>query len=423
MPAKRLSLRIAVGLAVVISFTFLANRPAAAQVETLLDTFKSVRQNGQSPNDSLIFDKAGNLYGTTFVGGRYSEGTAFELTPNGTGGWNEKVLHSFGNVIGTHSDGTNPVGPLTFDSAGNLYGTTSLGGGTNHYGIVFELLPKAGGGWTENILRNFNNNNPSNADGIYPQGNLVIDSAGNVYGTTPDGGIGSGVVYELIPAGGGRWTEKVLHSFDLTDGKYSLAGLVLDAQGNLYGTTNVGGAFSGGVAFELSPSSGGTWTYKLLYSFGATPTDGLYPAANLIFDSAGNLYGTDYAGGAHNLGTVFELSPIAGGGWSETTLYSFGGGTDGNYPESPVTFDSSGNLYGTTTSGGASNVGVVFKLTPSGGGTWTETLLHTFTGGSDGANAFGGLILDNSGNLYGTTYVGGGAGVFSGNGTVFEITP
>jgi uncharacterized repeat protein (TIGR03803 family) len=423
MPGKKLSLSIAVGLAVVASFTLFASRPVSAQTETLLDTFQNKYQDGQEPYASLTFDSAGNLYGTTFVGGRYSGGTAFELVPNGHGGWNERVLHSFGNISGAQQDGQALVGALTFDSAGNLYGTTSLGGGTTGYGIVFELQPRAGGGWNELILRNFNKNNPSNADGIYPQGNLILDSAGNIYGTTPDGGIGSGVVYELSPAGGGRYTEKVLHSFDETDGKYLLAGVVFDAEGNLYGTANIGGTYSGGVAFELSPSSGGTWTYKLLYSFGATVNDGLYPASSLIFDSAGNLYGTAYAGGDNNLGTVFKLSPGAGGSWTETTLHSFGSGTDGQYPEYNVTFDAAGNLWGTTIAGGADNLGIVFKLTPGTGGSWTESVVHTFTGGSDAASPYAGLILDSSGNLYGTTNNGGGAGVFSGNGTVFEITP
>jgi uncharacterized repeat protein (TIGR03803 family) len=260
-------------------------------------------------------------------------------------------------------------------------------------------------------------------DGRQPQAGLIFDAAGNLYGTTAFGGYyglqtGYGTLFELTPAGGGSWTEQVVHNFnhDFTDGDEPYAGLIVDAAGNLYGTTSGGGTIGYGTVFELTPTGGGTWT-EVLHSFG-DGTDGLYPWAGLIFDAAGNLYGTTSEGGTYDGGTVFELTPAAGGGWTEKVLHSFGNGNDGAYPHyAGLIFDAAGNLYGTTSGGGTYGGGTVFELTPAGGGSWTETVLHSFGNGTDGAEPYAGLVFDAVGNLYGTT-LGGGTYNY---GTVFEL--
>ncbi len=207
------------------------------------------------------------------------------------------------------------------------------------------------------------------------------------------------------------------------DGWIPSAGLIFDAAGNLYGTTGLGGTDGVGTVFELTRAGGG-WTEQVLYNFG---TDGAYPGGGLTFDSAGNLYGTTGEGGIHILGTVFELTPTVGGGWTETVLHNFGSGTDGAYPGAGVTFDAAGNLYGTTQYGGTYNscsggCGTVFELTPTAGGGWTEQVLLNFNG-TGGANPYAGLIFDGAGNLYGTTQFtyDNCSGFYCG--TVFELMP
>lgn len=267
--------------------------------------------------------------------------------------------------------------------------------------VVFALMvaltqsaraqtPTAGGGWTERVLHNFGNG----VDGASPWAGLIIDATGNLYGTTHDGGTyGVGTVFELTPTGGGGWTEKVLHSFNFTDGGGPYGGLVMDAAGNLYGTTYAGGSGGWGTVFELTPTGGGGWTEKVLFSFGDI---GGGPYAGLIFDSAGNLYGTTIGGGTYGYGRVFELTPTGGGGWTEKVLHSFGiiNATDGAGPYAGLIFDSAGNLYGTTYSGPVINgayVGTVFELQPTGGG-WRETVLYSFSNGTDGSSPYGGLV-------------------------------
>ena len=292
--------------------------------------------DGFSPQSGLIFDAAGNLYGTASLGGTYGCGTVFELSSMPGGGWTEKVLYSFNCISG--SDGFSPLAGLVFDAAGNLYGTT-IGGGTYDYGTVFELSPMPGGGWTETVLYSFGNG----TDGAYPAyGALIFDAAGNLDGTTSSGGThncqgngGCGTVFQLSPTTGGGWSETVLYNFgNGTDGYSPEAGLVLDAAGNLFGTTAYGGAngcavaqYSGcGTVFELAPVAGGGWTETVVHNFGSG-TDGVTPIAGLTFDPAGNLYGTTEVGGPSNVGTVFQLSPTAGGGWSETVIHSFNVGS------------------------------------------------------------------------------------------------
>jgi uncharacterized repeat protein (TIGR03803 family) len=264
-------------------------------------------------------DSSGNLYGTTYLGGSYGNGTAFELRPNAGGGWTEKILHSFYYNAG--SDGAGPQAGLNFDPAGNLYGTTLYGGSgactTDDQvvgcGTVFELSPKADGGWQEEILHSFLDNT---ADGNYPYASLIFNSSGNLYGTTAYGGAyGEGAVFELVPTASGGWAESVLYSFGGANGNGTEPrdSLIFDASGNLYGTTSFGPASAQGTVFELSPAAGGIWNETTLHSFtGKLGHDGAEPYSNLIFDSSGNLYGTTIDGGNYgnvNYGTVFEITP------------------------------------------------------------------------------------------------------------------
>jgi uncharacterized repeat protein (TIGR03803 family) len=407
----------------IVSVAVLATSSWAAPREKVLHSFNRNGEDGAEPLAGLIFDAAGNLYGTTTAGGSYDAGTVFELTPGADGTWQEKVLYSFGK------DAASPQASLVFDAKGNLYGTT-LSGGAYHVGTVFELTPTDSGGWKEKILHSFGNGK----DGFFPYSNLIFDTSGNLYGTTYYGGGGSsctsgcGTVFELTPEAGGGWKETILHSFygNGKDGFFPYANLIFDTSGNLYGTTSQGGSYGSGTAFELIPKPGGGWKEKILHSFDFNYEDGFYPTAGLIFDSAGNLYGTTRSGGRSicetGCGTVFELSPTVGGCWKERILHTFDqhGGPDGYYPAGSLIFDAAGRLYGTTYSGGAYHIdGTAFELTPrTDGPGWTEKVLHSFDRG-DGDEPWGGLISDPKGNLYGTTYWGGTYGW----GTVFEITP
>jgi uncharacterized repeat protein (TIGR03803 family) len=352
---------------------------------------------------------------------------AFAVAPLVTGTClaSEKVLYSFNN---NGTDGREPFAGLVFGAAGNLYGTT-LSGGAYNYGVVFELTPKAGGGWTEKVLYSFNDDGK---DGYSPHAGLVFDAAGNLYGATLLGGaglctnyageiIGCGTVFELTRHAGGVWTEAVLYSFsNSSDGGDPQPGLIIDTAGNLYGTTSGGGTYSEGTVFELTPAAGGGWSEKVLHAFSNNGTDGEAPNGGLIFDPFGNLYGTTVYGGAYNNGTVFELNAQAGGVWTETVLHAFST-KHGDDPQAGLAFDAAGNLYGTTTQGISSCqgvCGVVFKLTPQAGGKWIETILHNFTF-LNGYDPVGSLIFDPAGNLYGATSWGGAHNV----GTVFELTP
>jgi uncharacterized repeat protein (TIGR03803 family) len=390
--------------------------------------FKTVHQfKAPGPVGGLISDSAGNLYGTTVGGGTDGFGTVFELSPDGSGGWKEKLLHSF-----TYRGGTNPYGSLVFDSAGNLYGTTQNGGSLNACqkhgcGVVFELSPNGTGGWTEKVLHTFQDGQ----DGFNPFAGLTLDSAGNLYGTTYFGGANCrcGTVFELSPKSDGTWTEKVIHSFNDngTDGYFPYAGVILDSAGNLYGTTVAGlNAMTGGTVFRLSPGKDGSWKESVLHSFGSYGKHGGQPYGGLIFDSSGNLYGTTLGGGPYHSGAVFELTPNGDGIWPVTVLHSFTGSsrysTDGSHPHDSLIFDSAGNLYGTTLDGGnfancGGGCGVVFELKPNQRGGWNETLLHMFNG-TLGFYPFSGVILDGQGNVYGTTFADGVS-----PGTVFEVSP
>ena len=272
-------------------------------------------------------------------------------------------------------------------------------------------------------------NKQTGVRGRFPSGSLIFDANGNLYGITEHGGsFGYGTVFELTPNRDGSWKKRVLHSFRLNDGRNPGSGLIFDAAGNLYGTTVLGGAWRHGTVFELTPNGDGSWTERVLHSFNRS--DGDHPVAGLIFDAAGNLYGTTYFGGAgwcgnpEGCGTVFKLTPNGDGSWTESVLHSFRYGGDGMWPASGLIFDAAGNLYGTTTIG-PSGGGMVFELTPNGDGSWTESVLHSFDAPGDlGDKPFGGLIFDATGSLYGTTLAGGqGTCYGSGCGTVFKLTP
>jgi uncharacterized repeat protein (TIGR03803 family) len=415
----RINLKVLAALAIMAPFS-------VAQTPPELTTLYSFTggAGGAAPYGGLAVSKSGTVYGTTENGGSPADGTVFELT-EASGVWTQAVIHNF---MGYPNDGENPYGNLVLGKSGTLYGTTS-GGGFTGSGSVFELIPSttAGGAWTERAIYAFAGKS-SGMDGANPRGGVTIGAGGTLYGTTSRGGLGNGTVFQLTPPtkAGKAWKETVLYRFTNLDGDgaFPQAGLVIDKDGNLYGTTENGGSgCTCGVVFKLAPpaSTGGAWTESILYSF-AGASDGAYPEAGLIFGSNGALYGTTYQGGPAGLGTVFELAPPASSSeaWTLTTLYSFQGGTDGAYPFAGLVFGSTGALYGTTINGGTSGNGTVFELAPpsSAGGLWSESILYNFAGGSDGSIPYAGVVFGPGGALFGATTAGGSAG----SGTVFQLT-
>ena len=319
-----------------------------------------------------------------------------------------KTLYKFKNT----PDGNGPFSGLVADFSGNLYGTT-LWGGASGNGTVFELSPASGGKWTESVLYSFT----GGADGANPQGGVTFDSSGNLYGTAQGGGLyNEGVVFQLTPANGG-WTQSVIYNFTGgADGATpNCAHLIFDNAGNLYGTAWSGGSAGYGVVYELSPGPNNTWTQAVLHTF-QDPPDLENSASTLIFDSAGNLYGTCFAGGKTGNGGVYELVH-GSGGWTEKILYQFKGGTGGGNPAAGVIFDSAGNLYGIT-GDWMSSTSVVYELMPKSGGGWTEHSLRRFPGCSGSIYENSGLTLDEAGNLYGASLCGGPYG----DGFIFKMT-
>jgi uncharacterized repeat protein (TIGR03803 family) len=405
----------------ILAAIFFASAPrAVAQHESLLHSFDPNTREGLNPEANLISDASGNLYSTTYGGGiyqscfdeRYICGTVFELSPAADGGWTEKTIHNFGEG----NDGINHTAGVIFDAAGNLYGTTTQGG-AYYNGTVFELSPIAGGGWSEKVLHDFNYNG---ADGFTPYGGVILDASGNLYGATSGGGVSNaGTVFELIRNSDGSFSERILHSFASNgrDGVNPWAGVIVDAAGNLYGTTASGGIYNWGTVFKLSPQADGSWTEKILHNFNNNMEDGVQPYNGLTFDGKGNLYGA-MAGGAYGYGVVLELTPDSSGNWQERIVHNFAGnGVDGTIPAAAVTVDASGNIYGATIFGGPYNHGTVFKLTPTADGNWTEKVLHGFNS-TDGDYPYSSVLLDARGNIYGTTDIGG----LYGDGVVFKIT-
>jgi len=434
--------------------------PASAEwKEKVLYSFQGL-PDGSLPVGGIVFDAAGNLYGATTEGGSSSCpsvgqcGTVFQLTPPVKQGdpWTETVLYIFkGNKFG---DGATPAGGLIIDKAGNLYGTTAYGGTGNCVllglklgcGAVYELSPpkQKGGKWTETVLYSF----PTAKQGYLPQGDLVFDASGNLYGATSfGGGHGTtcngfyqycGAVFELSPprTKGGKWTEKVLHGFRSgTDGADPNGGLVLDSKGNVYGTTFGGGDENGpcgkvgcGTAFELKPPAvkgGGAWTEKILHRFTAA-NDGGEPNGGLVFDTKGALYG-GANGGAKGGGVVFRLAATGAGAWKETVLYAFSTNTYGYAPAVGL-FGPNGILFGTTYADPGNHLpGTVYEMGRSRtkGKLWTLNVLYNFKGIPDGAFPSVRLTLDGAGNLFSTTQAGGGSQACSpgGCGTVYEVSP
>jgi uncharacterized repeat protein (TIGR03803 family) len=401
-------------IAILTSTTIAVAPRARAQQERVIHTFTDP-SGGLAPQGGLVFDKAGNIYGVTSEAGQFGDGTVFRLTTQANGSSVESVLHSFKR---DGQDGLRPNGGLILDASGNLYGTTYSGGsqlclhssGIHGCGTVYELIPRPNGTWTEQILHDFA---PGDGDGTNPNAGLIFDAAGNLYGTTRYGGsskqcqkAGCGTVFELTPGEDGTWQEKTLFSFYPRAGTNSIAALTLDASGNLYGTTEYGGTNFFGTVFELTPSPRGEWHETVLHNFPSGPGDGVYAESGVTFDSAGNLFGTTILGGAGaGYGTLYELTPSGGGTWSETIVHSFQPNLiDAAQPGAgAVVFDSGGNLYRATATVGTSFRGVVFQFTPSVGGGWTESILHNFASGRGGDYPFSSVILDSAGNTYGTT--------------------
>ncbi len=411
-------------VALAVFLTFAGNVTAESWKEEVIHGFQG--QPSAFPAAGLVTDGSGNLYGTS-SGYDSQSGTVFRLdVPRRKGGhWVIDTLHSFeGN---DRIDGKGPEGGVVFDKEGNVYGTTFYGVGANGGGTIFRLKPpaKKGGRWTETILHAFD----GCTDGCGP-GGLIFGKEGALYGTTLSGGaFKDGTVYELLRQGAeDHWTFKVLHNFAGPDGSeplYSGGNLAIDKQGSLYGVTAFGGAYDAGVVFRLAPSSNGDgWTESVLYTF-TGGNDGGGPNGGLIFDDAGKLYGTTRAGGPSSGGTVFELTPSKEGSWTETVLNSFSG-NGGDGPWGRLIFDKDGNLYGTTLREGPNLGGTVFRLKPPKRrrGSWTGTTLHKFSGLHDGGLPLAGLTFDKHGALYGTTYSGGDLKTCSavrGCGTIFKI--
>jgi uncharacterized repeat protein (TIGR03803 family) len=379
-----------------------------AQTLTVLHTFAG--PDGLFPYSGVTMDGAGNLYGTTYGGGASHLGTVYELKVHGSG-----YLHNQLHALTGGNDGEQPWGGVVFGPQGGLIGTT-IAGGFENAGTVFSLMPpfricrSVVCPWTETLPGDF---------GYLVQpsyGEVAFDHSGNIYGTTAFGGeFGYGGVYELSRSGSG-WTETVLHSFqdNPDDGKFPAHNVILDSAGNLYGTTDEGGSYSEGTVFQLVPSGSG-WTINILANLGQ-PGSGIggFPLAGLIMDRAGNFYGA--TAGDTVTASVFELSP-SGSGWQLTVLHTFSTPGNNTGPFGNLVLDSSGNLYGTTETLGAFGLGNIFKLTPSGG-SWTYTDLYDFTNNGDGQYPTGDLIIDSEGNLYGTNI-----GDSTGHGVVWKLTP
>jgi uncharacterized repeat protein (TIGR03803 family) len=351
--------------------------------------------DGAEPWDTPIKDSAGNYYGTTLTGGANKWGTIFKITPDGT----ETVLYSFCRKANC-PDGQLPHAGLIADKAGNFYGTATYGGDVEGQGVVFRLATDG----TETVLYAFAG---SPNDGQYPYGGLIMDKKGNLYGTTVAGGPDNdGSVFKLAPDG----TETVLHFFTGSDGNEPFGSLVADKDGNLYGTTQLGGSADLGTVFKVTPNG----KEIIFHTFTGAPNDGTEPSAGLIMDSAGNLYGSTWAGGADNMGSVFRFAPDG----TETILHSFvGSPADGRGPQGALTMDKSGNLYGATYEGGANGSGTIFQVAPDG----SATVLYSFCqehNCADGGWPVAGPIPGKNGKLYGMTDTGGEYL----DGTVYKLT-
>ena len=414
-------MRVKVLVLFVVTLAFAASAWAAG-TETLIYNFPNYTGDGAYPYSGLVADKAGNLYGTTYEGGANGLGAVFELKLSG-GVWTETLLYSF---AGGATDGEYPVySPLVLDAAGHVYGTTEYGGSSCNCGTVFELT-KSGSTWKETILHSFLGS--SQKDGYFPQAGLSFDTAGNLYGTTQYGGVNNqGTVFQLAPSKS-SWKYRTIHAFSSQNGgAYEpVGGITQGANGYYYGTTYYGGnAYNAGTIYRLFQARN-TWVGQNVFYF-LEGGDGIYPDSSLAIDAKGNMYGTTYYGGSGEAcsggcGTVYKLTAGANNTYTQSVIYSFQAGVrDGQNPYygAGVTLDTKGNLYGTTLYGGSTaNAGTVYELKPSGS-SYKESLLWSFdTVSGDGYYPRGGVILV-KGDVYGTTSSGGSHGA----GTVFEIKP
>jgi uncharacterized repeat protein (TIGR03803 family) len=391
---RRIAQMIFSGAALMLAvvFGFGAGTVQSAQGQTLHVLYNfGGSSDGGDPYASLIRDAAGNLYSTFGYGGGTSfSGGVFKVAPDGT----ETVLYSFTGG----ADGAFPEAGLIRDNAGNLYGTTTQGGSDN-IGVVFKVDPNG----TETVLHSFT----GGADGVIPVGGLLRDAAGNLYGTTSQGGTSNdGILFKISPSG----KETILHTFtgSAKDGKYpSYTSLLTDAEGNLYGVTEEGGSADGGILYKLSK----TGKLTILHSFTGGTTDGCNVLGTPFRDAAGNFYGTTSSCGTDNLGTVWKVNKYG----KEKVLHSFAGGTsDGEYPLAGVIMDADGNLWGNTETGGAANFGTVYKIGKSG----QYTLVHSFDG-ADGKYPYGSFAQNAKGTIFGSALNGGTIGY----GTVWKIIP
>ncbi len=395
-------------LVICAATTLLATASWAANTTKQIYSFAG-STDGEYTDTELVRDSAGNLYGTSVQGGTYGGGTVFQVTPAGV----HTVLYNF--TGGT--DGGEPYKGVTLDAKGNLYGTAVTGGGGScegGCGVVFKLT-NSGGVWTQSVIHAFGGGN----DGSGPGSPVTLDRYGNVYGTTPTGGaLGVGVVYQLTPGTTG-WKFHLVHTFTGgADGEGGSAGRLLIARGSLYGACTTGGGNGFGTVYQITPTQG-KWTFTTLYAFKDTP-DGALPYGSLVYDNAGNLYGTTYYAGANDFGSVYKLTNN-NGTWTESVIYSFKGGTDGASPISSLVSDAAGNLYGTTSDGGAASCscGVIYKMTRGAGGQWKESVVYSFPGSPDPGFAYNGMIGDGAGNFYGATVHGG----TNNDGAIYEFTP
>ena len=394
----------------------------------VIHNFTGGPDDGCQPLGVPAVAKNGDLYGVTNSCGSYEHyGTVFKLVaPQSRGGvWKERILYNF-----TSGESGNPTS-LIMGKDGTLYGA---GYNENYPGFIFRLKPPVkGGGWQYEVLHTFSND----SDGVFVQG-IALDAEGNIYGTTELGGdlscgngIGCGTVFELQrpTQKGGQWVHSMLYMFGQggnEDAIEPFAGVTLDKEGTIYGTTDGGGIYDYGTVYRLNPPTqkGGTWTEAVLYSFEPGTNMGAHPHGPVTFDESGNMYGATTIGGdlncagGYGCGVMFELSPQEGGTWTYTNLYSLQGGNDGAGPESQLVLDGKGNLYGTSSGGYDGVAGSALRLSPPvNGGGWTETTLYTFTTESGGD--YGGLAWGKWHSLYGVTNAGGTYQA----GTVFELQP
>ena len=415
---KTLASSLGASLAI-YSVVFAVSSCAFGQTLTTIHDFGS-GPDGENPQSGIIFDRDGNIFGSVALGGLSGDGVIYTLKPAGDGvSWNQSFLYQFRGS----PDGQTPDSVLTMSPSGKLFGTTQLGG-TKNMGTVFMVTPPAvpGGRGRERILYSFGT---TSQDGASPNVGLLARS-NLLYGVTSAGGAnGRGTIFQLAPPSNPAdpWIETILHNFAGTDGAFPSSELAMDSEGNLYGTTLLGGANDVGSVYRLTPpTSGGTWTESVLFSFSGP--DGSSPFGPLWLDGDDVLYGTTSGGGSLQGGTVFRLArpKQPGNSWAESVLYAFSGGRDGGSPEAGVILDNQGRLVGTTSGGGSGGPdfgGVVFVLTPpaENGGAWKETVLQSF-GGPNGFRPLCRLVRRN-GAIYGTTSAGGR----NGTGTVFVLTP